>query len=248
MTVSQHGQNHDWIQIDGYLVFPVIIFWSLFPSRLCVIVLSCSLHNCVWLMVMCSCQYSFYLHIYIMYLSSYCFAIVFDNALLFLLFSQSQKVRLHKDIMRVKQTFITQTITPKTQVRPSSPRIMTIGNKGMTDHLVSIGTLTFPNQARSLSLTVQPPKHQRNPSSGRARRDGHVEHQIDRKMTGEICEMSRFFLLPSQPLSHVQKNLSSRQSLVDLFTSDPEMEMEVVGTWLDRLIGEGRRTMHPHLN
>lgn len=125
---------------------------------------------------------------------------------------------------------------------------MTIGNKGMTDHLGSTGTLIFPNLARSLSLIVQHPRHQLKPSSGRIRRDGHEAHQTNCIMTGERCEMSRFFLPPSLLLSHVQKNLSSRWSLVALTTSDPEMEMVVAGTLLDHLTGEGRKTTYPHLN
>lgn len=150
--------------------------------------------------------------------------------------------------MRVKGISPTQTITPKTHLRSSCPRIMTIGNKGMTDHLASTGTLIFPNLAKSLCLTVELPNpHQLTLRSGRARRDGHEAHQTDRKMTGERCEMSRFFLHLSRLPSHVQKNLSSRWSLVDLSTNDPEMEMVVV-TWQDRLTGEGEKTMYPHLN
>lgn len=124
---------------------------------------------------------------------------------------------------------------------------MSIGNKGLTDLHASIGTLTFPNLARSRSPTVPPPKHQLKASSGRARTDGHEAHQTDHKMTGETCETNRYFLQPLRLLSHVQKNLSSRWSLLDPSTSDPEMEM-VVGTWLDRLRGEGIKTLHPHLN
>lgn len=87
--------------------------------------------------------------------------------------------------MRVKSISPTQTTTPKRHHRPSSPHMVSLGNKEMTDRLASIGTLIFLNLVRSLSLTAQPPKHQLSPSSGRARRDGPVAHQTDPKMTGE---------------------------------------------------------------
>lgn len=154
------------------------------------------------------------------------------------LFPQSQRARHLRDTMRVKWTSQTQTTTPKRHLRPSSPRIMSIGNKGMTDHLAFIGTLIFPNQARSLSPTVQPPKHQFRPSSGKARRDGHEARRTDHRTTGERHEMSRFSLHPSRLLIHVPKNFS-RWSLVDLTTNnDTEMEM-VVETWLECLIEGG---------
>lgn len=169
---------------------------------------------------MWSCQHSFFY-------STHYLAIVFDYTDLYGLFSQSQRARHLRDIMRVKQISPTQTITPKMHLRPSSPHMVSIGNKEMTDHLASTETLIFPNPARSLSLTAQPPKHQRNPSSGRARRNGHEARQTDPKMTGERCEMITLFLHPSQLLSHVQKNLRSRWRLVDLTSNDPEMEMVV---------------------
>lgn len=87
--------------------------------------------------------------------------------------------------MMVERVSPTRTITPKTHLRTSSPRIMTIGNKGMTDRLASTGTLIFQNLARSLSLALQPHKHRLRPSSGRARRDGPEAQQTDRITTGE---------------------------------------------------------------
>lgn len=162
-----------------------------------------------------------------------------DSKYWFGLFPQIQRARHLRDTMRVKQTSQTRTTTPKRLLRPSSPRIMSIGNKGMTDHLAFIGTLIFPNQARSLSPTVQPPKHQLRPNSGKARRDGHGAHRTDRRATGERHETRRFFLHLSRLLIHVPKNFSSRWSLVDLTTNnDTEMEM-VVETWLECLIEEG---------
>lgn len=141
-----------------------------------------------------------------------------------------------KDTTRVKQISPTPTITPKTLLT-SSPRTMTIGNNGMTDRLASTGTWIFPNPARSLSLTLLPPK----PNSGRARRDGHEEHR-----TGERRRRSPFCLPPSRLIWSILKSLSSRWSLAHLTTNAPGTETAGAGTRRGRPTGEGPGTPYPH--
>lgn len=72
------------------------------------------------------------------------------------LFSQSQRASQHRDTTRTKETSLTQTITPKTRLRPSS-HIMTTGNKELTDRRAFTRTPISPNLARSQPRTVQPP-------------------------------------------------------------------------------------------